>query len=63
MYIGYVGNVKTVSRVGKLRFRLRRDCDNILDYKSRGVCVFDCSDYTTLIGKELHVIDFIKRKL
>lgn len=62
MYISYINHVKTVSKVDKLRFRLRRDCNNILDYKSRGVGAFDCSDYTTLTEKESHVLDLIKRK-
>lgn len=62
MYISFKGGVKTVSKVEKLRFKLRRDCNNILDYKYRGVGTFDCSDYTTLTEKESHVLDLIKRK-
>jgi len=63
MYIGYKEGIKTVSLVEKLRFRLRKDCNNIIDYKSRGVGAFDYSDYTNVIGKESHIIYFIKRKL
>lgn len=63
MYIGFTGDAKTVSRVEKLRFRLREDCNNIIDYKSRGVGAFDYSDYTILTEKESHVVNLIKRKL
>jgi len=63
MYIGYKEGIKTVSLVEKLRFRPRKDCNNIIDYKSRGVGAFDYSDYTILTEKESHVVNLIKRKL
>lgn len=63
MYICFKDDIKTVSKVEKLRFRLRKDYNNRLDYKSRGVSTFDYSDYINVIGKESHVADLIKRKL